>query len=89
MALDYDLLARCRRMLEDESRRLRTKAREQQVDPDVGMPLNAIYAARESTAYATCAEACYAAEQAIYHVFDVLYVELDDTQAEEAMKNHA
>jgi hypothetical protein len=77
--LDYSALARVRKMLEDESRMLRMAALHAQGDDRT----------RVAMRRATCAEACFAAEQAIYHVLDVLYVELDDKQAEEAMKDHA
>lgn len=83
--LDYALVARVRMDLEREADRLRSEANREPPYVMAELRKAPMLAAR----YATAAEACSQAEHALFHVLNTLTHELDDAQAEEALKSHA
>lgn len=78
--LDYALVARVRMDLESEAARLRSEAITLR-DGD-----SKAYAQSRAVSYTIVSEACTAAEHSLMYVLNTLSTELDDAQAEEALK---
>lgn len=80
--LDYALVTRVRMDLEREATRLRSEAMMLR-DSD-----SKAYGQSRAVSHTIVSEACSAAEHALFHVLNTLSTELDDAQAEEALKSH-